>query len=553
MAISYSNRAVGQCTIPVNTYANTQQFRAISLGGDATVTNPVNATGADLTNYSQLYGGTLGTVTQYLKFADPVTVGTPVTVKLSVPTSVLSVLGNVTIQPFVNLHQSGGNWTADAVGVATTDASLLGLLNGGGDSWITITPKTAGNVNVAYDGVWVRMSGITIAQSINVYGAFTTATGLATDPAVACGPPIDVLSGVRAGTVLGGIANATGTVTNPFSAIDTDPTYITYSELFVGAQVLSQVYHTTIFNALSQTGDKVRMVLQRPGGGLLDLNAITNFTIQLYNGGTPVGSAVTSSSGLLSLSLLPGSTAGNEKYVLELAAPVSFDRVDVQVGGLAGVGLVPGLRIYDVKRIIANPLTNVNGDPGTSATVCEGSTSTFAVNNTQTCTTYKWYDALTGGNLLHTGTSYTPAASGLSTTAANNYYVEAVRDGCTETTVRTPVVINVNPAPAITPGTGPRICIGNTATSWSYTGATNTPNTYSIVWSAAANTAGFTNVTDAVLPPGAISITVPPAAPVGPYSGTLYVKNANGCLSTGKPFTLTVDARSTQPVINLTP
>lgn len=549
-----NSKAFGQCTIPVNTYANSTQTYAASLLSDATVSNAANAVNGNLTSYSSLYGGTLGTATQFIKFPATVTAGTPFTIKLSIPTSLLSVLGSVELQPFTNLHTSGGNWTADAAGVATTSASLLGLLNGAGSQEITITPKTSGGVNVAYDGVWVKISGITVAQTVDVYGAYTTATGSSSNPAVGCSSPVDVLAGVRAGTVLGGIANATGTVTNPLNAIDNDPTYSTYTEMNVGAQVLSDVYHTTIFNSLSQTGDKVRLILQKPGGGLLDLNAITNFSIQLYNGNTAVGSAISSSSGLLSISLLPG-TAGNEKYQVDLIppAPQVFDRVDIQVGGLAGVGLVPGLRIYDVKRIIANPTINIDGAPAVTKTVCEGSTASFSVNNSQTCTTYKWYDAATGGTLLATGTSYSPAAAGLSTTAANQYYVEASRDGCTETTTRTPVNLLVNPAPALVPNPNPKACTGNTVSPMTYTGATNTPTTYSITWDTAATTAGFNPVTDAVLPVGQIDIAVPAAAPAAPYNGTLYVKNANGCQSTGRPFTLNVDARATQPVIALTP
>lgn len=548
-----NSKAFGQCTIPVNTYANTAQTRATTILG-ADVNNPTNAVDGNLTDYATLQGGLLGTSIIFLKFANQVTAGTPVTVKLGLPSSLISLLAKVEVQAFTNLHTSGGNWTADAAGDALTDASLLGVLNGAGDQEFTFTPKS-GATNVAYDGVWVKIGGISIAQSLNVYGAYTTATGPASNPAVACSSPVDVLSGVRAGTVIGGIANAIGTVTNPLNAIDNDPTYSTYTEMNVGAQVLSQVYHTTIFNSLSQTGDYVRMVLQKPGGGLLDLNAITNFTIQLYNGTTPVGSAINSSSGLLSLSLLPG-TAGNEKYQLDLVPPAAsgiFDRVDIQVGGLAAVGLVPGLRVYDVKRLIANPGVNIDGSPAVTKTVCEGSTSTFSINNTQSCTTYKWYDAATGGNLLATGTSYSPAAAGLSLTTDNKYYVEASRDGCTETTVRTPVKLLVNPAPALIPNLNPHACTGTTLSPMTYTGATNTPTLYSITWDTPATTAGFAAVTDAVLPVGQIDIAVPAAAPAGPYNGTLYVKNANGCQSVGKPFTLNVDARSTQPVIALTP
>ncbi len=354
-----------------------------------------------------------------------------------------------------------------------------------------------------------------------------------------------------AGTVVGGIANATGTVANKWNAIDTDPTFSTYAELNVGAQVLSKVFHTTIFNVASQPGDFVRMILQDPGGGLLDLSVLSGFTIQFYNGSVAAGPSISSSSGLLSISLLP-STGG--KYQLDVLPPVitvPFDRVEVQMGGLADVSLTQGLRIYDVKRMVATPAINIDGVASSTKAVCAGNTATLSINNAQLCTTYNWYDAATGGNLLAAGNSYTPPVANLSAVATNWFYVDATRNGCSEATTRTPVNINVNPLPAVITATTPPICSGVVSTAITYT-ATNTPITYSIVWDNAALTAGFINITNAVLPAGEISVTVPANAPGATYNGIITVKNANDCLSAGKPFSITVDAKPTQPLINLT-
>ncbi len=96
--------------------------------------------------------------------------------------------------------------------------------------------------------------------------------------------------------------------------------------------------------------------------------------------------------------------------------------------------------------------------------------------------------------------------------------------------------------PAITPGTIPSVCAGATSTSLSYTGATNSPNQYSIVWSTAAITAGFGNVTNATLPSSPISITVPGAAAPAAYTGTLTVRNSTtSCVSASYNISVTIN------------
>jgi hypothetical protein len=352
---------------------------------------------------------------------------------------------------------------------------------------------------------------------------------------------------VRAGAVA--LANATGSVTTPTNAIDNDLT--TAATLNLGAQVLSDVFLTAVFNTPSQPGDVVRILMTNPqGNSLANLSLLSNFTIQLYNGSTAVGSPITSSSGLLSLSLLTTPPAANEIYLdIKSSTTLPFDRVDIQLGGVTAVGT--SLSIYDVKRIPAAPVVTMNGTVTSSQTVCQGSTSTLVVSNPQTsCTTYTWYNVATGGTPLTTGTTYAPPAAGLST-GANTYYVQASRSGCTEVSDRIPVVINVNPAPTFSSSSTPRACKGTVTANMPYT-ATNAPTTYSIVWDAAALTAGFVNVTDATLPTGAITVAVPAGAAVGTYNGTLTVKNGTTtCGSSAVPFSVIVDGKPTQPVLTV--
>ena len=98
--------------------------------------------------------------------------------------------------------------------------------------------------------------------------------------------------------------------------------------------------------------------------------------------------------------------------------------------------------------------------------------------------------------------------------------------------------------PTITPdATATDVCFSSAAqtTPLAYSATTNAPTTYSITWSGTLAT-----VTDAALNPGTITITIPAGAPAGTYTGTLTVKNANGCTSsTGVTFTVTVVGNAT--------
>jgi len=537
----------GQCTFSTRRYATaTTQTNYTPLL--ASVTNPNNASDGVPSTYSTLSSIiTLGqtiTVTQFLSFTSQITAGTPVAVKIGIPSSLVSLLGGVVIQPFTGLHSTIFGYQATAVGDAITNTSLLGLIGGAGDSEITFTPKS-GSTNVAYDGVWVTMSGVAVGQSLSLYDAYV----MQSSPTQAdCGTAVDVLAGTRAALGLS-IANATGGVDNPTNAIDNSTS--TYAQLNVGAQVLSEAYLTTIFNTPSQPGDIVRMILQNVSGGVVNLGLISNFTIQLYNGSTAVGSPIQSSSSNLTLTALTG-TSVSDQYQLDiksLPTDAAFDRVDVQIGGVAAVGTA--LRIYDVKRLPATPIVTMNGTTTSSQTVCQGSTSTLAVSNAQaSCTTYTWYNTATGGTALTTGTSYTPPVGGLST-GTNTYYVQANRTGCTEVSDRIPVAININPLPTFSSSSTPRACKGSVTANMPYT-ATNAPTTYSIVWDATALAAGFLNVTNAILPAGAITVAVPAGAAAGTYNGTLTVKNGTTtCGSASVSFSVIVDGKPTQPVLTV--
>jgi ligand-binding SRPBCC domain-containing protein len=153
-------------------------------------------------------------------------------------------------------------------------------------------------------------------------------------------------------------------------------------------------------------------------------------------------------------------------------------------------------------------------------------------------------DRSVGG--VTSGTAFNVFTNPVTTTTT--YTLVSVTDskGCVRSSGFTgnTATITVNPLPTITPAaSAATVCFSTSAqtTPLTYSATTNSPNTYSITWDAAGTTAGFLPVTNAALPASPISISVPPNAGAATYTGTLTVKNANGCLSNTSSFSLTVN------------
>ncbi|RED26703.1 gliding motility-associated-like protein [Flavobacterium cutihirudinis] len=99
---------------------------------------------------------------------------------------------------------------------------------------------------------------------------------------------------------------------------------------------------------------------------------------------------------------------------------------------------------------VRNPVIVTVNNPVAPSTVvaspsnlCSGASTTITIQSPVAGTTYNWYDAATGGNLVFTGEIFaTP-----NLTATTTYHVEAVIGTCVSTT-RTAVSVNVNARPA---------------------------------------------------------------------------------------------------------
>ncbi|MBC9934044.1 immunoglobulin domain-containing protein [Chitinophaga qingshengii] len=434
LLLSSSLYAQTGCPIPAIRKYATGYKTAVLLGS---VDNPAQAADGKPTTFATLNAPIpllgLTYASTYLNFPSQVAAGTPVSIKATYSKSLLGVGTAVTVQPFV-YDRFGAE---KLVGAAYAIGDLLSLLSGTGDMELNFIPKDASGNPVAYNGVYIKLSGVLgLALSIDIYDAWimTAAPGN-----VDCTRPVDVLAGTRAGGV--SLLSATSWVDNKWNAIDNDPSLLTYAQLNTGVQVLSQVFETVVLNTPASAGDSVYIVLQDAGGGLLDLGLLTGFVIQPYLGSIPAGPPITSNGTLLNLRLLAG--AGT-KQILTAAIPAAFDRIDIQLGGL--VNALSSLRIYDVKIVSPIPTYSlaINGDFH-AGPVCikEADKLKFKITNPDPCAAYYWYKA--DNTLLTTGLSYTPVI-----TAAGNYtwYVEGVRNGCNGAVKnRVPVTVVVDPGP----------------------------------------------------------------------------------------------------------
>jgi len=196
----------------------------------------------------------------------------------------------------------------------------------------------------------------------------------------------------------------------------------------------------------------------------------------------------------------------------------------------------------------------VTSDP---TTVCQGTVVNMrATSNNVNAVWAKWV-RVTGGNTA-TGTptqttsdgsgnfSYTFSFTASVLSSSQTTHVFRVVFGPTETDVdlasippafetSNTLTITVNPRPAfqsISPST-PSICLGQTSFSPTLT-YTQSPTQYKLDWTGQAVTDGFSNVAYAAnnFPSsGTITVSVPNTATARTYSGTLRVRNANGCES----------------------
>lgn len=249
--------------------------------------------------------------------------------------------------------------------------------------------------------------------------------------------------------------------------------------------------------------------------------------------------------------------------------------VQITVTGLGGVA--PGIYNGQLKvrnsttgcesafssitiTIIANPTITLSAIPN----VCEGTNSVnLSYTSTSGAPDFYSIDFNAAAELQgFTDVASTPLpASPISLVipggAVPNDYtaIFTVTNSITGCSSQQTITIRIIADPTITLGANPSVCVGTLSTNLPYTNTTGTPDRYSIDFDGIANTAGFSDVTNLVLPVGQIPIIIPAGAPAGVYNGTVTVVNTTtGCdSSVPQPFTVTIVANPTITVTVASP
>lgn len=381
------------------------------LGSVSDTANTIDADPSTNGLISSVIGGAPTLVFDYGD-GNHIAANTPITVKVTLPGGALQALGGVTVQPIENLHYDNGGllglgagWKYDDVGASVTKSSLLGLLSGNGSFYITVTPSAQ------YDGVAISMDGVNVVTSMKVFDVFYNET---TTNAVDCGAPIDVLSGVGAAV---SVASATGSVSDPWDAIDDDTA--TYAQINTGVQVLNRAYVEPVFSQPAKAGDSVRVVVRTPGqSGLLNVGLLEGFRIQPYMGDS-ARTEIDNTSSLLNLRLL---FSASDKTVITAPVNSTFDRVKFSVGGV--VNALQVLHIYEISHIIPAPqMTAAQKD----IYVYAGQSANL-VATTSNGDDVVWYTDTTRSTVADS-TVVIPAGQSDTTL---HFYAAAERNGCTD-------------------------------------------------------------------------------------------------------------------------
>ena len=172
-----------------------------------------------------------------------------------------------------------------------------------------------------------------------------------------------------------------------------------------------------------------------------------------------------------------------------------------------------------------------------TSTVCAGQTGVvYAVQN-HSGTIYNW--TVTGGTIAEgDGTSQIKVDWG-NTAGSYSVGLTATTGSCTQTFTKS---VTINVLPTINPGTNPSVCSGTITADLHYSSVTGSPNRYSVDFDSDANTAGFVDISNAVLSGSNITFTLPIGVASGTYNGSLTVKNnITGCESVVYPISITVN------------
>ena len=405
-------------------YAETQTSGSIITGG---VFNSSAAVDHDSQTYSTITSGLgvlgIGTTWQTLEWNNPISAGTPVTIKIGTEYSGLALIGAISV---VGTKRNGMGVPIDIGILQPLSGSLLDLLPGENCFEYTFVPSNFSGPQI-YDGVRIVVGAtVSIAQSAKVYEAYYHEV---VNPMVCnSGDVEDVFYGVYDLGI--GMLTSTTSVVNPWNSVDDSE--VTYATMYNGLGALSAADLTVKFRTPSQPTDVLKIMLHKPGT-TLNISALAGFTAQRYMGNTPVGDELIADGSLATVELLNGGDDGLV-FISNTQSP-PFDRVKIRLGGVLNV--LDFLQVHYIKRE-AN--IEIVGGIDTTIEACQEGTIVLLADD---CTTYTWYDAEIGGNVIANGISYT--LPNTLTAGTYVYYIQPIRGGC-EVLSRTAITVIVNPS-----------------------------------------------------------------------------------------------------------
>lgn len=456
-----------------------------------------------------------------------------------------SATGTITVNP----SSVGGsispalttNCSSSATGTINLSGNTGAILKwqssvNGGATWTDITNTTSSyNYNVTVTTIYraVIQNGVcspvnSAAGVVSVIPAFKPAPVIATPTAICAGQTSIITSGTGYPTI--GIADTSGDFHNanpPGWCVDKDCTGSVLPAN--GDNTANGVWRETnshTFNGIAfSRPDKFAIV-----------NGSFNSVLE-----TPVFSLIAQPFGLLNfLQAYNLNTGANIKIELSTDGGTTYAHVLQNVSGVASYGISGAASSLTASTL---DLTNYLGLSNLRLrfNYTGSANSVWALDNVKVPgnlpITYTWSEPPSGSPTIITPVTQTPIT--VQPPVTTTYTITTYVGGCLSGSEN--VTITVYPLPTITLGTNPSICSGTTTANLPFTATTNTPNKYSIVYNAAAITAGLVNVTNATFPATSpISLTVPAGITPGTYNGSISVSNINNCGSTSVPFTITV-------------
>jgi hypothetical protein len=470
-------------------------------------------------------------------------------------TITLTSAGSTTTQT-VNVNNPITSITYTTTGA--TGATISGLPSGVTGSWSSGTVTISGTPTVANTYTYtVTMTGgctggtNTATGTITVNGATNTVSAASSTPTVCVNSALTSITHTTTGAT--GISNSGVSGANGLPP-GVSATWASNTITISGTPTSGGVYNYSIpltggFGSVSATGTITVTALPNvssfsASGNNVCIgfgNTITVSSSSLITGTYTVTynvSGANTASGLTAtLNFTAGSPGTGTFTTGTLTASGSTSVTVTQLTTSCGSSAVSSGNVaaFTVNPSPATPTASYNG-AGTG--VCEATALSLSASGSTG--TYTW-----SGPNGYTATGSSPSVSASATSAmAGTYSVYSTSSGCQSQTATVSVTIN---SVGITLGSNPQVCRGETSADLTYSAVSGAPNRYSIDYNAAANTAGFTDVSLATIPTNpAIVLTVPATVAVGTYSANLTVNNStNGCTSSTYPITITVNALPT--------